>query len=149
MNGRAERLHSVLDAQLTELIGSLAEAEPGDLRRSLPGRQKLGDGTVGVLASHTADNYGRIAAFVAGHGPGGAHGASAVDSADASALVRQLVGVRSQAEVIAQLTDAQLQAVPAAGRFRFCDGERSLEEVLRALLRHQEHQVAAIGAALG
>ncbi|MBV8713036.1 MAG: hypothetical protein JOY56_14705 [Solirubrobacterales bacterium] len=42
----------------------------------------------------------------------------------------------------------QLDRVPAKDSFRFCDGERTLEQVLLGLLKHQDHQVQALRAAL-
>ena len=39
-------------------------------------------------------------------------------------------------------------AIPPKDSFRFCDGERTLEQVLVALLKHQGHQVDAIETAV-
>jgi hypothetical protein len=45
---------------------------------------------------------------------------------------------------IVELDDRQLDSIPLEGAFRFCDGNRSLEEVLTSLLTHQGHQVEAL-----
>ena len=43
---------------------------------------------------------------------------------------------------------AQLDAIPPDGSFRFCDGQRTLEQVLAGLLKHQAHQIEALRSAL-
>jgi len=35
-----------------------------------------------------------------------------------------------------------------AGEMKFADGERTLEQIVASLLKHQDHQVAAIAAGL-
>ncbi len=47
------------------------------------------------------------------------------------------------------MTDSQLDAIPPKDSFRFCDGQRSLEQVLASLLKHQAHQFDALKAAIG
>lgn len=64
MTERGKQLHATADAQVGELIGLISALDEAALRRPCPGREKLGDGTVGASARHTADNYQRIAAFV-------------------------------------------------------------------------------------
>jgi hypothetical protein len=64
MTSRAQRLHATADEQIAELI-HIVSLEDHMLRRPLPGREKLGDGTIGASARHTADNYQRIAGFIA------------------------------------------------------------------------------------
>src|ERR1039458_8632903 len=64
MTERGKQLHATTDAQIAELIDLISTLDEAALRRPLPGREKLGDGTVGASAQHTADNYQRIAAFV-------------------------------------------------------------------------------------
>ena len=63
-------------------------------------------------------------------------------------LLGQLSAARDQLEQIAQLTDRQLDAVPPEDSFRFCDGQRTLEQVLAGLVKHQDRQVQTLTAAL-
>jgi hypothetical protein len=49
---------------------------------------------------------------------------------------------------MAELTDDQLDSVPPVGSFRFCDGQRTLEQVVASLLKHQGRQVDAMKAAV-
>jgi hypothetical protein len=93
-----------------------------------------------------------------GHGPGDhaesarEHGAhedhEATQNLYRDNLLERLTAGRNALAVLAELTDEQLDSVPPAGSFRFCDGQRSLEQVLAALLKHQGHQIDAIRAAL-
>ena len=62
-------------------------------------------------------------------------------------MVTQLVASRGALRAIAELSDSQLDAIPAKDSFRFCDGQRTLEQVLAGLLKHQGHQVDALTAA--
>jgi hypothetical protein len=182
MSDRADQLHTAADKQVAGLIEVLSNADEEALCRPCPGREKLGDGTVGANAAHTALNYRRIGTFVAagqvmssrhdhgqqprhrsrgflralGHAPP-AHGPAGVDrheqgfaakNADRRELVARLAAAREDLARIAELTEQQLDSVPAKDSFRFCDGERTLEQVLLGLLKHQEHQVQALQAAL-
>ena len=139
MSDRAQRLYATADAQIGVLIDVISDADESVLCRPCPGREKLGDGTVGALAAHTAGNYGRIATFLA-----------AGDDAPATSgdLLAQLSAVRDQLEQIAELSDRELDAVPPKDSFRFCDGQRTLEQVVTGLLKHQGHQVQALTAAI-
>jgi hypothetical protein len=184
MTERGTQLHATADAQVGELIALISGLDEAALRRPCPGREKLGDGTVGASARHTADNYQRIAGFVQtsdrmsgahgpaqhgghriprflraiGHGPAdhaehdpaaGQHdGAYTADTIDVGAVVEQLSASRDTLGQIAELTDTQLDAIPPDGSFRFCDGQRTLEQVIAGLLKHQAHQIEALKAAL-
>jgi hypothetical protein len=182
MSHRAEPLHNSADEQITTLIELLSTADDEALYRPCPGREKLGDGTIGAIAAHTTENYQRIAAFVStsgnvsgrrGHGrhrrhripalfrarghtppdhsPAGRDGhldGFTADGADPREIVERLAAARGELARIAELTDEQLDIVPPKDSFRFCDGERTLEQVLTGLLRHQEHQIQALQAAL-
>jgi hypothetical protein len=184
MTERGKRLHATTDEQVGELIALISALDEAALRRPCPGREKLGDGTVGASARHTADNYQRIAGFVQtsdrmsgahgparhgghriprflraiGHGPSdhsehdpaaGQHdGGYTADTIDVGAVVEQLSASRATLGRIAELTDTQLDAIPPDGSFRFCDGQRTLEQVLAGLLKHQAHQIEALKAAL-
>jgi hypothetical protein len=184
MTERGTQLHATADEQIAELIDVLSALDEAALRRPCPGREKLGDGTVGASMRHTADNYQRIAAFIqtsdqmsGAHGPaqhGGhriprflraiGHGPSdhaehvpaarhhdggyTADTIDVGAVVEQLSASRDTLGRIAELADAQLDAIPPDGSFRFCDGQRTLEQVLAGLLKHQGHQVEALRSAV-
>ncbi len=64
MPERAQRLHAIADGQIADLTGLISTLDEAVLRLPCPGRDKLGDGTVGVAVRHTADNYQRIAGFI-------------------------------------------------------------------------------------
>ena len=64
MTERGKQLQATTDAQVGELIALISALDEAALRRPCPGREKLGDGTVGASAQHAADNYQRIAGFV-------------------------------------------------------------------------------------
>ena len=70
------------------------------------------------------------------------------DIIDPNAVVKQLSASRDTLGQIAELTDSQLDAIPPKDSFRFCDGQRTLEQVLASLLKHQSHQVDALKTAL-
>jgi len=63
-------------------------------------------------------------------------------------LLDRLSAARDAFAPLANLTDEQLDTVPAASDMRFCDGQRTLEQIVTSLLNHQSHQVAALRAAL-
>ena len=70
------------------------------------------------------------------------------DNIDLDLLAKQLAAARAALGRIAELTDNQLDAIPPKDSLRFCDGQRTLEQVLARLLKHQGHQVAALNAAI-
>jgi hypothetical protein len=178
MTGRAHELSATAEEQITELIGLISTLEQATLERPCAGREKLGDGTVGAALQHAADNYQRIAAFVqtsghpsaihqpAGHGShripsflrtrshglqghgADQHGTPYTADIDTNAAIERLDTSRSALARIADITDTQLEAIPPKNSFRFCDGQRTFEQVLGSLLQHQGHQVKAIKTAL-
>jgi hypothetical protein len=151
---RAQHLAQIADRQIADLAERLSAAGDEGLRRPCPGRAKLGDGTVGTVAAHVADNYHRIAEFVAAiragderHHP--QHGAAArAREVELDVLLVRLAAAQDALAAIAHLTDEQLHAVPAPGEMKFADGERTLEQIVASLLKHQDHQVAALTAGL-
>jgi hypothetical protein len=180
MTERAHDLSASADGQIAELINLISTLDQTALDRACPGREKLGDGTIGAALRHTADSYQRIADFVetsdhdisAVHQPHGHriprflaafghrpdhdrhdHGAGQHDNnytadIDVDAAVGQLDASRRVLARIAALADAQLDAIPPKDSFRFCDGQRTLEQVLTGLLKHQGHQVEAVKTAV-
>jgi hypothetical protein len=145
---RAAALFATATDQISELIDLLATQGDAVLMLPCPGRGKLGDGTVGATAAHTAASYHRIAAFLEGtaDADGGEHQAPSPDRDD---LLERLSSARHALASLAQLTDEQLDVVPAASEMRFCDGRRTLEQILSSLLKHQRHQIDAVKAAVG
>jgi len=84
------------------------------------------------------------------HDPGaGQHdGGYTADTIDVDAVVAQLSPSRATLGRLAELTDGQLDQVPPDGSFRFCDGQRTFEQVLASLLKHQAHQLDALRSAV-
>jgi hypothetical protein len=156
MGERGAQLLDTADRQISELIELLSTAGDTALKLPCPGREKLGDGTVGATASHTADRYLHIAEFLEAtvdgrraHTPGdhgGNHGAENLDLGD---LLERLSATRQPLGLLAELSDEQLDAVPPASDMRFCDGRRTLGQILASLFKHQGHQVDAVKRALG
>jgi hypothetical protein len=143
MNDRAQQLHATVDGQIAELIDLLSTADDAQLSRLIPGREKLGDGTARTIAAHTALNYLRIAGFASGSDGHSPHGMpSGVDA------LGTLRSARERLTRVAELTNEQLDAVPSKDSFRFCDGQRTLEQVLSGLFKHQEHAVVALTTGL-
>jgi hypothetical protein len=64
MSERGNQLHATADRQIAHLLDLIATLDEETSRRPRPGRDKLGDGTVASSTRQTADNYGRIAAFL-------------------------------------------------------------------------------------
>jgi hypothetical protein len=63
-------------------------------------------------------------------------------------VLDQLLRTRQRLKELARLTDLQLDTIPPKDSFRFCDGQRSLEQVLGSLLTHQGRQLDALNTAL-
>jgi hypothetical protein len=184
MSERGLKLRETADEHISELIGLFSARGEVALSLPCPGREKLGDGTVGALALHTADSYLRIAGFLEatsrtpsahgeasqgrhpiqrllsargdappghsgnGHDEGTTDGDYAAETVDLDDLLDWLSAGRDALSLLAELTDERLDTVPPAGSFRFCDGQRTLEQVVASLLNHQRHQIDAIKAAL-
>jgi hypothetical protein len=149
MTARASELHAAADRQIAELIGLVSTMDEATRHRRCPGREKLGDGTVGAAARHAADNYGRIAAFIQTSDLISSAHVSAqhqytADTLDVDLVVRELSAGRGTLRRIAELTDHQLDTIPPKDSFKFCDGQRTLEQILAGLLKHQRHQIDAI-----
>jgi len=176
MSERGTQLLQMADGQLSELIDLLSTRDEAAVSLPCPGREKLADGTVGAVATHTADNYVRIAGFIAAdttappsngthrsfrsialrlgrHGRG-EHGPCAPgpgdgDTTDLAGVLDRLSKGREAIRVVAELTDEQLDTVPPASDMKFCDGQRTLEQIVTNLLNHQSHQLDALKGAVG
>jgi hypothetical protein len=163
MNERGTQLQETANSQISELIDLISARGDGALRLPCPGRKKLGDGTVAACAMHTADNYHRIAGFLQGQRGGGhtriakflhRHGEDKhqdnyrADNIDLPALLDRLSAGRPALSVLADLTEAQLDTVPPASEMKFCDGQRTLQQIVTNLLNHQSHQLEALRTAI-
>jgi hypothetical protein len=171
---RATQLFQTADAQVGDLIALLRDADDAVLRAPCPGREKLGDGTIAAVAMHTAENYHRIAEYVGANAqpssrtqkrrhriPVGAHrrhgrrdhgdamAAYRSENIDPPSLLGRLETARAQLRALSELSDEQLAAVPPADEMRFADGQRTLEQIVVSLLKHQSHQCGSLAAALG
>jgi hypothetical protein len=157
MNERGAQLLERANGQISELIELFTTR--GEAALSLPcaARAKLGDGTVGASALHTADSYLRIAGIVransstgdtraeTGHGEGHSYRIQGIDLKD---LQVRLSAAGSDLGLLAELTDEELDSVPGADSGRFCDGHRTLEQVIAGALDHQKHNIDALKAAV-
>jgi hypothetical protein len=155
MSPRARRLHEAADRQIAELAARLSAAGGPGLARPCTGRERLGDGTVGAVAAHTTDNYHRIGRFVAAlrdpgeqHQPGQRGEGHRASEVELDVLLTRLLSARDALRTTGQLSDQQMDSVQPAGEMKFADGERTLEQIIVSLLRHQRHQVDALAAAL-
>jgi hypothetical protein len=168
MSERGTQLRDTVDGQINGLINVLSARGEASLSLPCRGREKLGDGTVAALASHTADSYLRVAGFLqtviqvpvavrgdripplpgSGHDTGTHDGDYTAERADLDDLLGRLSGARDALSPLAGLNDEQLDTPPPAGSFRFCDGQRTLEQVVGSLLNHQGHQIDAVMAAV-
>ena len=178
MSNRGTQLHNAADRQISGLIDILSSHGETVLPLPCPGREKLGDGTVAATALHAADNYHRIAEFlgagnnrssalgmrwrdrhlipgIAGarghgsrmHGAGRGSNYRARDI-DLPGVLERLSSAREALSILADLTDEQLDAVPPRSEMKFCDGKRTLEQIVGNLLKHQGHQLDALNAAV-
>jgi hypothetical protein len=152
---RAQQLQAAADRQIAELAEQLSTAGEQALARPCPGRARLGDGSVGAVAAHTTDNYHRTARFVSALRDGGKphergqHGEGyRASEIKLDVLLVRLAAARDALATIGRLSEERLEAVPPAGEIKFADGDRTLEDVLASLLKHQRHQVDALVAAL-
>jgi hypothetical protein len=159
---RAAALLQQADEQIAKLTSILSIHGDSVLQRPCPGRERLGDGTVGALARHTIENYGRTADFVsatiscqAGRGVGDhatydAHGGHVHgEDARVDELRDQLLAASQALGSLGQLSEEQLAVVPPASEMRFADGQRTLEQIVAGVLKHQRHQIEALAAATG
>jgi hypothetical protein len=162
MNERGTQLQQTADGQISELIALISTRGEAALRLPCPGREKLGDGTVAACAMHN-DNYHWMAGFLRGHSGGGhariakflhRHGEDKhqdnyqADNIDLPALLERLSAGKAALSILADLAEAQLDTVPPASEMKFCDGQRTLQQVVTSLLNHQSHQLDALRMAI-
>lgn len=128
--------------ETAELVGTLADA---DLRKPCldDAPDNAGD-TVCEVATHMADGYDRLGGLLqatchAAEAPGAGHNhrhESARTPAHVSDVLSRLTAGTVPIGLLANLSDAQLDSVPAAAG-RFSDGRRTLEQVIDAVIAHQ------------
>ena len=63
-------------------------------------------------------------------------------------LLDRLAAGRGALALLTDLTTEQLDNVPPVSQMKFCDGQRTLEQVVTKLLDHQSHNVDALKAAV-
>jgi hypothetical protein len=152
------RMSQQLD-EITEFVGTLTDA---DLRKPCPDETGHDAGhTVGAAATHLADGYQRLGQFLLsagyvpgspaagtshghGHGYGHQHAQAPVGVPD---LLDRLVGGKAPIGLLAELTDEQLDSVPASAN-RFADGHRTLEQVINEVIAHQAAHLEALRRAV-
>jgi hypothetical protein len=81
-----------------------------------------------------------------GSGDASHDGSYTADNTDLVLVAGQLSTTRERLGQIAEFNDSQLGAIPPDGAFRFCDGHRTLEQVLTSMLKHQAHQLDSLKA---
>ena len=161
MSERGTRLLETVDRQISELIAIVSIKDEAALTLPCAGREKLGDGTIAACAVHTADNYHRIAGFLNGdarqhriarflhgHGQGKHPGDYSAENINLKTVLDRLTTGRVALSTLADLTDEQLDTIPPARDMKFCDGQRTLEQIVTNMLKHQNHQLDAMKAAI-
>jgi hypothetical protein len=83
-----------------------------------------------------------------GHDAGTHDGDYTAENVDVPGVLERLSAGRDALSLLTDLPDEQLDTAPATGSFRFCDGQRTLEQVVTSLLNHQGHQIDAMKAAV-
>jgi hypothetical protein len=157
MGKRGGELLARIGRQLDEIAEFFGTLDEADLRKPCPdeGRDNPGD-TVGAVAGHVADGYHRLGAFLrsagyAGESPTGdtGHGHAQQRSPEATPdLLQRLIAGKAPISLLAELTDEQLDGVPAAGSSRFSDGRRTLEQIIDQVIAHQAAHLAAMRRAV-
>jgi hypothetical protein len=123
---------------LEESESPAAPAAPAARRRKATGRLLRVRRSFSHVRRNGPGSRGRIPGCIPGWG-----------ELDRQSLIEELQDSRRQMLILARLSDDQLDAVPpASAAMRFCDGERTMDEILVSVLRHQGHQLDAIVAAV-
>jgi hypothetical protein len=161
MTERGSQQHAIADRQTGELLDLVSTLDEATSRLPCPGREKLGDGTVAANARahgrqlrtdrgiRWRDRPRVRAAARAQRRSSPTRRSVHSDDTDLDGLIEQIGVTRDSLACIAEFSDSQLDAVPPAGSFRSADGDRTVEQVLAALLRHQRHQLDALRTATG
>jgi uncharacterized damage-inducible protein DinB len=134
------------DRQIARLRDLLSIRGEEILILPCPGHEKLGDGTVGATIGHISRVYLMLAGFIQGGDPHRDQGHGTRGGLEE--LVEQMSSATHALRELAVLSDAQLESVPPEGSFRFCDGRRTLEQVIENVVNHQAHHVDAVTSAM-
>jgi hypothetical protein len=150
MSERGAKLFEAADRQVAGLLKLLSTRGEGALSLPCPGREELGDGTVSATTEHIARVYELLARFLSGqeHEPGLHSTRRRGEPLELSELLHELCAARTALEPLADLPDRELDAVPGNGSFRFCDGRRTLEQMIAKVLAHQQHHIDALNGAV-
>ena len=137
--------------QLDEAEAVLGAVDDVDLTKHCPNEDGDVSGTVAAAAAHLAEGYGRLGRFLhsnayvpATPGRGHEHAAPPETVAD---VLQLLHGVEPTMPLLGELTDEQLDTVPAKTN-RFTDGKRTLRDVITEMIAHQAGHLAGIKQAL-
>ena len=82
------------------------------------------------------------------HHPGQHAEGDRVSEIELDVLLVRLAAARDALATIGQLSDEQLDSIPPAGEMKFADGQRTLEQIVASLFKHQRRQVTALTAEL-
>jgi len=166
MSERRTQLMAKVDSQLSEMIEFFGPLNEVDLHKPCPDEStedSAGD-TVGAVAAHMAQGYHFLGKILQAEGytmgspamgnrkgrghryrPG--HGRT-LPPAALPDVVDRLTAGKAPIGLLADLTDEQLDSVPAAGSSRFSDGSRTLEQVIDEIIAHQAAHLATLKRAV-
>jgi hypothetical protein len=137
--------------QLDEAEAVLGAMDDVDLTKHCPNEDGEVSGTVAAAAAHLAEGYGRLGRFLhstvyAPAAPERRHEHTAPPETVADVLYL-LHGVEQTTPLLGELTDEQLDTVPAKTN-KFTYGERTLRDVITEMIAHQAAHLAGIKRAL-
>ena len=157
MSERGARLMAKAQRQLSEMIEFFGTLDEADLRKPCTeesAEDSPGE-TVAAVAAYTAEGYHHLGRFLEAAGyvsgipeTGNGHGHGHVPEALPDMRDRLVVG-KSLIGLLGDLTDEQLDSVPPAGSSRFSDGCRTLDQVIEAVITHQEAHLLTMRRAVG
>lgn len=151
MSERAIELMRKAGRQLDDLVQFFGRLDESDLQKPYPERRGK---TIADGAAHVTEGYHFMAGFLKKEGylpgtPDGIrHGHGQRPSTNLADMRRRLAEARSPIALLASLTDGQLDSVPPARSSRFSDGERTLEQVIEAVIAHQAEHLEELEAAI-
>jgi hypothetical protein len=156
------QLLDLANGQIAELHKLLSNRDEDALILPCPGRENLGDGSVGATARHLAHAYQQLARFIQADGAAPGVGSAGGHRHHQQPHHHRHDGERAGVQELQQQLSAAVGAFggpgrtqrrairqrPARGSFRYCDGRRTLEQAIASVLRHQQHLVDAVKKAL-
>lgn len=150
MSERGAGLERKTSRQLDEIIAFLRTLREEDLERPDPDRPGR---TVGEAAAHMAESYHHLGRLLDAqvlapglHPVGHVHGRG--PELRLSDIMDRAVQARAAVNKVAELTDEQLDIVPAAGTSRFSDGRRTFGQIIEAVIDHQGSHLTSLQAAV-